>query len=394
MKRSTKGFSGQEVALFPTMLDDTEPSPSPSPTPAHTQPSPTQPSPTQPSPTQPSPTQPGTEYHLPTPYDSPLHAVHSHGSDEGSLKLQELMNLVTTLSDRIGVLEANLMKTYSQGQEARGRKLSDADVQEHEEVQEKASTETELFIQEVTPTEVILPQEGSEEVSTAGAKKGTATEEVPIVSTAEVNLSTAGGTVTYTRRSAKKKSRQDKGKAIMIEYEPKKKSKKEFELERLSIADAIKLEEQMNEEQRAQIARDEEIAKQWQEEEKKKAMDEVKSAKKIDWNDPSKVWDFNQNIEPMDAEHGPEKQKSPKKQKSAEKIKEVDEVKETGAKRKKSIPRKSIRKRQKTGLEELYRLVKERYSASRPEGFDLMLWGDLHTLFEPDEDEEIWKDSA
>ncbi|GJR68925.1 hypothetical protein Tco_0014990 [Tanacetum coccineum] len=34
---------------------------------------------------------------------------------------------------------------------------------------------------------------------------------------------------------------------------------------------------------------------------------------------------------------------------------------------------------------------KERYSASRPEGNDLMLWGDLHTLFEPDEEDEIWK---
>ncbi|GKB39233.1 hypothetical protein Tco_0884175 [Tanacetum coccineum] len=33
----------------------------------------------------------------------------------------------------------------------------------------------------------------------------------------------------------------------------------------------------------------------------------------------------------------------------------------------------------------------QRYSASRPEGYDLMLWGDLHTLFEPDEDDEIWK---
>ncbi|GJV77342.1 hypothetical protein Tco_1508926 [Tanacetum coccineum] len=243
MKRSTKGFSGQEVALFPNMLDVTEPStspsritsspsptpsPSPEPTPAHTpsptQPSPTQPSPTQPSPTQPSPTQPGTEHHLPTPHDSPLHAVHSHGSDEGSLKLQELMNLVTTLSDRIGVLEADLMKTkktyssaytklilrvkklesqikigkarrqarvvlsddevFEDDSSKQGRKLSD------EEVQEKASTDTELFIQEVTPTEVIQDQEGSEkasdEVSTAGAKKGTASEEVPIVSTAEV----------------------------------------------------------------------------------------------------------------------------------------------------------------------------------------------------------------
>ncbi|GJY73515.1 hypothetical protein Tco_0477946 [Tanacetum coccineum] len=37
------------------------------------------------------------------------------------------------------------------------------------------------------------------------------------------------------------------------------------------------------------------------------------------------------------------------------------------------------------------KLVKERYSASRPEGYDLMLWGDLHTLFEPDEEDELWK---
>ncbi|GKF96058.1 hypothetical protein Tco_0288793, partial [Tanacetum coccineum] len=137
--------SGQEVALFPTMIDVTAPStspsritsspshspshspdhspsptplpsPSPEPTPAHitadvTQLSPTQPSPTQPSPTQPSPTQPGTEHHLPTPHDSPLHVIHSHGSDEGSLKLNELIDLVTKLSDRIGALEDDLKKT-------------------------------------------------------------------------------------------------------------------------------------------------------------------------------------------------------------------------------------------------------------------------------------------
>ncbi|GJX77365.1 hypothetical protein Tco_0324176 [Tanacetum coccineum] len=76
MKRPTKAFSGQEVALFPTMLDVTEPStspsritsspshspehspspthspsPAPSPTPEHITAAPTQPSPTQPSPT-------------------------------------------------------------------------------------------------------------------------------------------------------------------------------------------------------------------------------------------------------------------------------------------------------------------------------------------------------
>ncbi|GKE09674.1 putative ribonuclease H-like domain-containing protein, partial [Tanacetum coccineum] len=62
-----------------------------------------------------------------------------------------------------------------------GRKLSDA------EVQEKESTETEPFIQEVTPTKVIQDQENSEKgsakVSTAGATKCT-TSEVPVVTTA------------------------------------------------------------------------------------------------------------------------------------------------------------------------------------------------------------------
>ncbi|GJS22504.1 hypothetical protein Tco_0451136 [Tanacetum coccineum] len=203
------------------------PSPSPEPTPTQpsptqpsptqqspTQPSPTQPSPTQPSPTQLSPTQPGIEHHPPTPHDSPLHVVHSHGSDEGSLKLQELMNLLTIL-------------LTGWGQEARG---SDKGWKQGDRLGFSLDTEVKCS------TKVIQDQEGSEkasdEVSTTGAKKDTASEEVPTVSTAKVHLSTARGTVTYSRRSAEKRSRQDKGKSIMIEEEPKKKSKKELEQER------------------------------------------------------------------------------------------------------------------------------------------------------------------
>ncbi|GJZ12158.1 hypothetical protein Tco_0546917 [Tanacetum coccineum] len=242
-RKPTKGYSGQEVTLFPTMLDVTAPStlpsritsspshspkhlpsptpsPSPEPTPDHTTVAVTQPSPSHPSPTQPSPTLPSprAEHHFPTPHDTPLHVVHSYGSDEGSLKLNELMNLVTKLSDRIGIKigkakrQARVVlsddEDIADDSSKQGRKLSDA------EVQEKVR---------------------SAEVSTAGAKQGTASEEVPIVSTTEVNLSTAGGTVTYTRRSAEK---------------------------RLSVAEVIRLEEQINEEQRAQITRDEEIARQ------------------------------------------------------------------------------------------------------------------------------------
>ncbi|GJV59759.1 hypothetical protein Tco_1465859 [Tanacetum coccineum] len=361
---------GQEVALFPNMLNVTKPSTSPSritsspsPTPS---PSP-EPTPTQPSPTQPSPTQHGIEHHLPTPHDSPLHAVHSHRILEADLMKTKktYSSAYTKLILRVKKLESQIKigkarrqarvvlledEVFKDDSSKQGRKLS------NEEVQEKASTDIEIFIQE-----------------------GTASEEVPIVSTAEVNLSTAGGTVTYTRRSAEKRSRQDKGKAIMIEEEPKKKSKKDLEQERLSYAEAIRLEEQMNEEQRAQIARDEEIARQWDEEERKRAMDEAKSTKKIDWNDPSviryhslkmkpktiaqarrnmikylknqgnfkisdfkgmsyndirpifeKIWDFNQNIEPMDAEHGSGKQKSPQKspEKSPEKMKSAEKMEE------------------------------------------------------------------
>ncbi|GJU85641.1 hypothetical protein Tco_1293187, partial [Tanacetum coccineum] len=263
------------------------------------------------------------------------------------------------------------------------------------EVQGKASTETEPTIQEVTPTEVIQDQgsseKGNSEVSTTGATKGIASK-VPVVSTAEENISTAGRTVTYRRRSEEERTRKDKGKAIMTESEPKKKSKKEIEQERLSFAEAIRLEEQMNEEQRAHIAKDKEITRQWDEEERQRAMSEAKSTKKIDWNDPSviryhalkmkpktvaqarrnmvkylknqgnykisdfkgmsyneirpifeKVWDFNQHIEPMDMEHGSEKMKSPEKieEKDVDTQKEMKEVsKESGAKREKSLPRK------------------------------------------------------
>ncbi|GKA18863.1 hypothetical protein Tco_0698778 [Tanacetum coccineum] len=79
----------------------------------------------------------------------------------------------------------------------------------------------------------------------------------------------------------------------------------------------------MDEEQMAQIARDEEIARQWDEEEGQRAMSEAKGNYKIsDFKGMSyneirpvfeKVWDFNQHIEPMDLEHGSERMKSPEK---------------------------------------------------------------------------------
>ncbi|GJX88942.1 hypothetical protein Tco_0340956 [Tanacetum coccineum] len=40
---------------------------------------------------------------------------------------------------------------------------------------------------------------------------------------------------------------------------------------------------------------------------------------------------------------------------------------------------------------DLHRLVQERYDTTSPEGYDLLLWGDLKILFEPNEKDKIWK---
>ncbi|GJU00832.1 putative reverse transcriptase domain-containing protein [Tanacetum coccineum] len=252
ISKATKDYSGQEVALFPTMLDVTEPStspsritssPSPSPdtSPSHSPEPSTQHSPdnttaaaSQPSPTHPSP---GVEHHFSPPHDSSLHAIHSHGSDRYWRRLREdKENLKSS---------THILNIFS-----RVKKL---------EVQEKASTKSELFIQEVTPTEVI------QEIKKAVEKEVMKTNYY------------------YTREGGKEKvPKTDKGKAIMIRVEPKKKSKKELEQERLSFAEAIRLEEQMNEEQRAQIARDEEIARQWDVEELYRLVKEKYSASRLE----------------------------------------------------------------------------------------------------------------
>ncbi|GJS95682.1 hypothetical protein Tco_0802650 [Tanacetum coccineum] len=42
-------------------------------------------------------------------------------------------------------------------------------------------------------------------------------------------------------------------------------------------------------------------------------------------------------------------------------------------------------------LEVLNRLVMERFQDNTPEGYNLMLWGDLKILVDPEQDDDIWK---
>ncbi|GKC96351.1 hypothetical protein Tco_1161793 [Tanacetum coccineum] len=106
---------GVAIPLFPTMLNapitspsiiTSSPSLSPEPSPQHTPVSIL--STSQPPHSQPSP---DVEEATPTPHESPLYSVHSLGYDEGSLFLNELMILCTTLSKKVEDMESNLKKT-------------------------------------------------------------------------------------------------------------------------------------------------------------------------------------------------------------------------------------------------------------------------------------------
>ncbi|GJU24610.1 hypothetical protein Tco_1163231 [Tanacetum coccineum] len=219
-----------------------------------------------------------------------------------------------------------------------GRKFSKEGFKDDEGGHEKASTETELFIQEITPTEVIHEQEGSgkssDQISTAGKKKDTASEEVP---------------------PYKLQKKIDWNDPSVLRYHSLKLKPKSIAQARRNMVKYLKNQGNFK----------------------------MTDFKGMSYNEVrpvfEKIWDFNQKFVPLDAENASKKQKSPEKEKSPEK----------DMKRKKLLLKI---KKKKMDVEQLFRLVKERYSSSAPEGFDLMLWGDLHTLFEPDEDDEIWKD--
>ncbi|GKA37480.1 hypothetical protein Tco_0724045 [Tanacetum coccineum] len=247
MRRLTKGYTGVEIELFPSML--TSPPPKPSPTPLS---SPSRIT-SSPSPSfefsiapifEPQPL-PDAEYPVPTPNESPLHVVHSYGSDEGSLKLNELTNLVTKLSERIRVLEDDLKKTkhtYSsaftklilrikklEATVKTGKVRRRARVVLSEDEEDDSSKQGR--IDEDPNTYFYQDDEVVDDVV-----HDTAEERQPEDSTVGIKISTALST-------AGKETRKYKGKAIMTEPEPEKKSKKILEQEKLGLEEVIRLQE-------------------------------------------------------------------------------------------------------------------------------------------------------
>ncbi|GKB94646.1 hypothetical protein Tco_0980783 [Tanacetum coccineum] len=49
-----------------------------------------------------------------------------------------------------------------------------------------------------------------------------------------------------------------------------------------------------------------------------------------------------------------------------------------------------LRRLDRKNLNDLYRLVQERFQDNPLKGHDLLLWGELRMLFDPDEKDELW----
>ncbi|GJW02940.1 hypothetical protein Tco_1561796 [Tanacetum coccineum] len=189
------------------------------------------------------------------PHDSSQPRFQSLGSDEGSLTLNELTVLYTTLSKKVEDFQNDLKQTkltygaaYTKlilGVKKLEHKIDQNPfislvqdegtswIQEDAKTQGRTSADTEILLEQEDPTELV--------------------EDPVVVKRVKKKL-------VLLRRSAEK--RKDKGKAIMKDDESvQKKTKKQLEQEKLGHKEAIRLQEQINKEERQRIARDAEIAK-------------------------------------------------------------------------------------------------------------------------------------
>ncbi|GKC15784.1 hypothetical protein Tco_1012566 [Tanacetum coccineum] len=363
---------------------------------------------------------------------------------EGSMQQHDLTVLVNKLNDKIDGLEKDLQqtkKTYStaltklvlrvkklefklkSGKARRKAKIE-------EEVHEKPSDETEVLIQEETPTEIIKEHESGEKgeikISTANIHVSTASP--PKVSTAVPHV--------YTRRSAK-----DKGKAIMEEPATPKKVKKRTQVQ-LSMDE--ELARKTEEEERIRFNAEQEARALQEEEEERLSMEAARELQRqldqrhevptqptqsqgIDWNDLSglkvekdsskpseretsktieeeKVEEENVNPEPVLIEKkavgiriktlarrrasDKQGQDSLKKQKKEKETADFEEEKDELRMWLTVVPDEE----EFVDLEIMHtKLVMERFQDNTPEGYNLMLWGDLKILVDPEQDDDIWK---
>ncbi|GKB69126.1 hypothetical protein Tco_0930538 [Tanacetum coccineum] len=270
MKRVSKGYFRVVTPLFDTMIAQGQSqSSTPQTSPSRITSSPSlSPQSNQPSP---SPHLIDTTHHTeePTqmPHESPLYSVHSLGRDEGSLSLNELTVLYTSLSEKVASLESELKQTnetYSTAltklilrvkklekkvQTTNSRRKTRIVLSEDEDATEDPSNQgriieeidADTYITLVTPIKVSSQSDQSEDhlrvlsaakVLIEAAKQGTSVGLTQTYTRRRRNVGTGSGGVSTASKSDSTAGgkAKDKGKEIMQEPEPPKKLKKRVQV--------------------------------------------------------------------------------------------------------------------------------------------------------------------
>ncbi|GKD01163.1 hypothetical protein Tco_1171437 [Tanacetum coccineum] len=320
------------------------------------------------------------------PHDSPLPSVYTLGSDEGRMQTNELMELVTKLSDRVKTLEKTIKSSKARRRDqfvVSDDKEEDSFNQGREIAEIDEDPDISLF---TTPKEVYTTEPN---ISTANV----------LVSTAGVEVSTTAESLVYIRRSAVK--RKEKGKAIMKESEPTQtKTKIQQEQERLGFEEAQRLQEQFDEEERQRIASVHE-----------EAMKRVNTFTLMESDDTVPKVVAGSSKRSVEEELGKESSKSQNIGEGSESAKESKE-KESDELSQEQLQQLIIIVPEEVGnhtevykifedmlknfdrddLVRLWSLVHERFNSTEPtKEKERELWVELKRLFKPVDDDELWK---
>ncbi|GKA45373.1 hypothetical protein Tco_0738169 [Tanacetum coccineum] len=170
----------------------------------------------------------GTMHKTPTrPHDSPLPRVHTLRSDEGKNDLQQTKKVYSSALTKLILRVKKLEKKVKTNKSRRRARIVISEDEDAEEDSSKQGRKISNIDKDPTIS-LVHPEQDMEYDFDVSTTEGFTTASVPVT--------TASAT-------------------------PEKKSKKQLEQERLGHEEAIRLQEQINEEEKQRIARDAEIAK-------------------------------------------------------------------------------------------------------------------------------------
>ncbi|GKB86806.1 hypothetical protein Tco_0959078 [Tanacetum coccineum] len=402
---------------------------SPSLSPQHTPDS--TPSTSQPPNTQPTP---DADEAVPMPHESPLHSVHSLGRDEGSLSLSKLIVLCTNLSNKLKarVVESNDEEDLEDPSK-QGRSLIeelDMDVgislvpphtadegrNDDTQIYDQPAEQLGVFSAATALVDATKQRRSAETAQTYSRRRRS-------VSTGSGRVSTASRTVSTADVSTASKlgSTADEREEVVVEP---------TQSQKINWSDpaVLRYHAQLNRPYSAAEVRKNMVM--YLKNQGGYKMNYFKGMKYEDIRPIfEKVWDQIQSFVPMDSkkEKGSEKKGSKKKTLAMKRANGKDSeerddvaadikslvtkypivdwkthvltenfmyyqiIRADGGSKNYKIFSEMLDDFNRQDVMDLHRLVEERYATSRPERYDLMLWGDLKILFQPDEEDEVWR---